>query len=608
MTASYYDRSFALNNLDLKLKEYLDFGRGFFIEAGGNDGIAQSNTLYFEKHWKWKGILIEPIPELAEKCKINRPNCIVENCALVPFDYDKSDIDMYYCNLVSMVKGAQKTEEAELQHIQRGCEVQQIKSYELKVPARTLTSILDQYGVKNIDLLSLDVEGFELNALKGLDFERYQPNFLLIEARFRQEIDDFLAPLYEPIANLSHHDVLYKSKKKIKEENNFQLYTPVVFIIFKRPDVTQAVFNKIAQAKPPKLLVIADGPRSTEEAHLCEETRSIINQVDWECEVLTNYSDNNLGCKKRVSSGLDWVFSEVEEAIILEDDCLPSISFFQFCQTLLNYYRNDERIWLISGNNFQGGQIRTDYSYYFSRYPHNWGWATWRRAWKHFDLEMKFWTQCKELKLLETIFEDPYEQDYWLDILEKTHNNLIDSWAYIWGYTCWINNGLTILPEVNLVSNIGFGEDATHTKDINNPLANISVSNIINIEHPPYLCRHLEADAYSFNHIFGGQQMKQLIKQLQEELNQAHNTIQKLSEENSQTKTQLQNRQTELEQNDIKIKQTQNQLILINSQLQQMQTQLQQAQAQIIAMESSKFWKLRTQWLKLKKKLRLSVK
>ncbi|MDJ0728377.1 MAG: FkbM family methyltransferase [Crocosphaera sp.] len=608
MSQNYYEKSFSLNNLDLKLKEYLDFGRGFFIEAGANDGIAQSNTLYFEKNWQWKGILIEPIPELAEKCKVNRPNCIVENCALVPFDYDQTDIDMYYCNLVSMVKGAQKTEEAELQHIKMGCEVQQIKSYELKVPARTLTSILDQYGVENIDLLSLDVEGFELNVLKGLDFKRYQPNFLLIEARYREEIDNFLAPLYKPIAELSHHHVLYKSRKKIEDESNFKLSTPVAFIIFNRPDLTQTVFKKIAQAKPPKLLVIADGSRSLEEAHLCQETRSVIDKVNWECEVLTNYSDNNLGCKKRVSSGLDWVFSQVEEAIILEDDCLPSHSFFSFCQTLLKHYRNDERIWGISGNNFQMGQVRTDYSYYFSRYPHNWGWATWRRAWKQFDIEMTFWDQCKQLKLLNTIFEDSYEQDYWLDILEQTHDHLIDSWAYIWGYTCWRNNGLTILPEVNLVSNIGFRQDATHTKNIgDNPLANLFIGNITKIKHPTYLCRHLEADAYTFDHVFGGKQMKELVKQLQEALNQANNTIQTLKDEQFNSTNQLQDAQNQLQQTQSQLQQTQNQLQQTQNQLQQTQSQLQHSQERILAMESSKFWKLRTQWLKLKKRLGLSV-
>lgn len=202
--------SFSLNQLDLKLEPYLKFKRGFFIEAGANDGISQSNTLFFEKYHGWKGLLIEPIPELAAKCRTNRPGCIVENCALVSSDFTGNEVEMRYCNLMSLVKGAMKSEENDLTHIKQGCEVQNIESYELSVPTRTLTSILDLHRVRRIDFLSLDVEGFELDVLKGIDFERHTPSFMLIEARYRDEIDSFLTPLYRPIAELSHHDVLYK--------------------------------------------------------------------------------------------------------------------------------------------------------------------------------------------------------------------------------------------------------------------------------------------------------------------------------------------------------------------------------------------------------------
>ena len=203
-------KSFALNNLDLKLWPYLNFRNGFFIEAGANNGVKQSNTLYLEKYKKWTGILIEPVPELAETCKINRPNCLVVNVALVPFDYKDEYIEMRYCNLMSLVKGAMASEEEELEHIRKGCEIQNVTTYELRVQAKTLTSVLDIHSIRNIDLLSLDVEGFEIDALKGIDFEKYKPLFILIEARDRAEIDSFLISLYEPIAELSHHDVLYK--------------------------------------------------------------------------------------------------------------------------------------------------------------------------------------------------------------------------------------------------------------------------------------------------------------------------------------------------------------------------------------------------------------
>jgi FkbM family methyltransferase len=208
-------QSFGLNQLDLKLEPYISFRSGFFIEAGASDGISQSNTLYFEKYKNWTGILIEPIPELAIQCKENRPNCIVENCALVSFDYTETFVEMRYCRLMSTVKGALTTPEVEEDHIRRGCEMQGVSSYDLQVPARTLTSILNEYNVTTIDFFSLDVEGYEINVLKGIDFEKHRPNLMLVEAldpSFRDEIDRFLQQFYIPIAALSDRDVLYKYK------------------------------------------------------------------------------------------------------------------------------------------------------------------------------------------------------------------------------------------------------------------------------------------------------------------------------------------------------------------------------------------------------------
>jgi FkbM family methyltransferase len=205
--------SFSLNELDLKLKPYLNFERGYFIEAGANDGVAQSNTLYYEKYRKWTGLLIEPIPQLAAQCRQNRPRCAVENCALVPSDYPRDTIEMHYCNLMSLVKGGMKDEAASLDHIKRGCEVQGISTFELTVPARTLTSVLDQHHPRAIDFFSLDVEGFELDVLNGMDFEQYQPKWMLVETRSRAELDAFLKPWYEIVGQLSHHDILYRRLK-----------------------------------------------------------------------------------------------------------------------------------------------------------------------------------------------------------------------------------------------------------------------------------------------------------------------------------------------------------------------------------------------------------
>jgi hypothetical protein len=231
------------------------------------------------------------------------------------------------------------------------------------------------------------------------------------------------------------------------------LSTPVAFIIFNRPDTTARVFQAIRQARPQKLLVIADGPRidRSDEAEKCAATRAIIDQVDWECKVLTNYSDINLGCKHRVSSGIDWVFSEVEEAIILEDDCLPTPSFFQFCQTILERYRHDDRISMIGGTNYQQEHSRTSSSYYFSKYAHIWGWATWKRAWKNYDVDMKTWTECKRNNLVQSAFHDAYEQKYWSDEFDKVYAGEINTWDYQWLYTCFAQSRLSIVPNRNLI-------------------------------------------------------------------------------------------------------------------------------------------------------------
>ena len=250
--------------------------------------------------------------------------------------------------------------------------------------------------------------------------------------------------------------------------------TAVVLIIFNRPNTTKKVFEMIRQFKPSQLLVIADGPRPhfPTDVEKCLATRKILEQVDWNCQVLKNYSDKNLGTKRRISSGLNWVFDQVEEAIILEDDCLPHPSFFPFCEELLDKYRHDQRIMTISGNNFQFGRRRTEYSYYFSRYALIWGWATWRRAWQDNDIDMKHWVSVRDGNWLRDILDDSRAVRYWSRIFQNCYDGKINSWAFTWTFTSWIQHALSILPNVNLVSNIGFSADACNTRDIYSPFAN----------------------------------------------------------------------------------------------------------------------------------------
>ncbi len=278
------------------------------------------------------------------------------------------------------------------------------------------------------------------------------------------------------------------------------LTTPVLFVIFNRPDTTQRVFNEIRKAKPAKLFVAADGPREKKEgeAEKCGAARSIIKQVDWDCEVKTLFRDENLGCKLGVSSAIDWVFSAVKEAIILEDDCLPHPTFFRYCQELLEKYRDDERIMVVSGDNFQFGRRRTNDSYYFSRHPYIWGWATWRRAWLHYDGDMTLWPEIRDGGWLKDIFGRLPLVEHRSHIFQAVYEGGIDSWAYPWIFACHTQNSLAILPNVNLVSHIGYGsEGGTHVKGKKTILDDVAtVAMDLPLKHPPFVIRNAEADNF----------------------------------------------------------------------------------------------------------------
>ena len=284
-----------------------------------------------------------------------------------------------------------------------------------------------------------------------------------------------------------------------------ELNTPVLFIIFRKPDTTKKVFEQIRKAKPKHLFVAANAPRpdNEEEAEKCQKAREIINFVDWDCKLETLFRNNYLSAKISISSAIDWFFKNVEEGIILEDDCLPSQSFFWFCQELLEYYRADTRIMTISGTNFQFGKMRGEGSYYFSKYSHLWGWATWRRAWKHYDVGIKSFEIFKTENQIKNISPIKQQQKYWIYIFQKVYDNKINTWCYQWGYTCFTNNGLCITPKVNLVSNIGFGIDSTHTKDENSIVSSMEAKDITEINHPSFILPDQEADIFDSKINFG---------------------------------------------------------------------------------------------------------
>ena len=243
------------------------------------------------------------------------------------------------------------------------------------------------------------------------------------------------------------------------------LNTPIAFIIYRRPESSKMVFESIRKVEPKKLYIIADGPKNKNEETKCRSTRHLIEtSIDWNCEVEKIYSDTNLGCARRVQTGIDYVFQNETSAIILEDDTLPNHSFFGFCEQLLAKYKEDERVFHVSGCNFFPSKSTCESSYYLSSIVNIWGWATWARAWKKYDLRMESWAKQDKNKFLKEWCSDKTTKKDTLKMFDLHCNNPNPwTWDYQWVYTCWANKGLSVMPYKNLIQNIGLGPEGTNT-------------------------------------------------------------------------------------------------------------------------------------------------
>lgn len=272
--------------------------------------------------------------------------------------------------------------------------------------------------------------------------------------------------------------------------------TPILFIIFNRPNTTVRVFEQIRKQQPRRLYLAADGARNDIEWLQCNAVRDIVLQVDWECDVKSVFQDDNLGCRKHCIQAIRWFFENETEGIVLEDDCLPSDSFFGFCSTLLEKYRDDQRIAHISGGNYQNNEKRGDGSYYFSSLTHVWGWASWKRVWCEYDINMTSFSKFRKTNYLSNMpSHGPYDY-YWQHYFAISSNPHTNGWDFQYAYLNLINNRLSIIPNVNLVSNIGCADNATHLLE-DHPFSAIPLYEVETMEHPSFVIPDIEADLTS---------------------------------------------------------------------------------------------------------------
>ena len=279
---------------------------------------------------------------------------------------------------------------------------------------------------------------------------------------------------------------------------------PIVYICFNRPELTKRTFEYIKKIKPSKLFLIVDGPRKNNKQDTinCPRVKKIIQNINWKCKLYKNFSKDNLGLKNRVFSGLDWVFNNTNEAIILEDDCLPHKDFFFFCEAMLKKYKNSNKVKFITGNNFQipkKTEICEDY--YFSKYSHIWGWATWKKTWFEVNRDDTFWKKKIFNSKFEMMKSSTKEKKYWKKMYNEVLDNKLNSWAIYLLFSIWKNKGLTVTPKINLIKNLGLSS-GTNTKKLHIKLDISNKSLNKPLKHPKIIKVNFKKDLYVFNTVY----------------------------------------------------------------------------------------------------------
>ena len=280
--------------------------------------------------------------------------------------------------------------------------------------------------------------------------------------------------------------------------------TAVLMIVFNRPDLTRKVFERIREAQPRRLYVEADGPRAgrPDDLESTKETRAIVELVDWDCEVKTLFREQNLGVRTAIKTGLDWFFEQEPEGIVLEDDCVPEPTFFRFAAELLDRYRDDERVATITGSNLLLESREFQDSYYFTRYLFVWGWAGWRRTWNQFDLDISSWPRFRDEGRLRRVFPVARSLKYWTWVFDRTHAGKFNSWAYPFFYSQLIRNQMSIVPARNLISNLGWGSESTHTSNKNPEMGTATFPMQFPLQHPPFMVPDEAADQFVEDLVF----------------------------------------------------------------------------------------------------------